>query len=146
MKIRKISKQDRQQYLEMTKMFYHSEAVLHPVPIEHAQRTFEEMMRSEVYLRGYFLEVHSKVAGYALTARTFSQESGGIVVWLEELFILPEYRSQGLGRECLSFLENEEGISRIRLEVEPENKRAFDLYCRLGYRELPYLQLVKDFT
>ena len=34
-----------------------------------------------------------------------------------------------------------EGITRIRLEVEPENIRAAALYAKLGFQPLPYNQM-----
>ena len=37
------------------------------------------------------------MAGYALLAKTFSQEAGGLVVWLDEMYVRPAYRSKGLG-------------------------------------------------
>ena len=36
------------------------------------------------YVDGYFIESEGKTAGFGLLAKTFSQESGGIVVWIEE--------------------------------------------------------------
>ena len=47
----------------------------------------------------------SKIAGYGLIAKTFSQEAGGMVYWLEELYILEEYRSKGLGSEYFRYME-----------------------------------------
>ena len=32
----------------------------------------------------------------------------------------------------------------MRLEVEPENERARALYARMGFSDLPYLQMHKD--
>ena len=34
--------------------------------------------------------------------------------------------------------------ARYRLEAEPENEGAVRLYHRMGYKELPYMQLVKE--
>ena len=45
--IRRITAADREIYLQMAHDFYHSEAVLHPVPDEYLARSFDEMMRSE---------------------------------------------------------------------------------------------------
>ena len=70
-----------------------------------------------------------------------------MVLWLEELFILEEYRSRGLGREFFSAVEayaRENGYARIRLEVEADNVRARSLYERLGYLPLAYEQMVKQ--
>lgn len=145
--IRKICKQDREAFLALSEQFYSSPAVLHPLPQDFHVRAFEELMRSEEYVGGYMLEEGGKVIGFALTAKTYSREAGGMVLWLEELYILPEYRSCGLGRAYFAFIEDyakRNGFARIRLEVEEANVRARSLYERLGYLPLEYGQMVKE--
>ena len=39
----------------------------------------------------------------------------------------------------------EPGVTRFRLEVEPDNIRAAALYERMGYKYLGYRQMVKEF-
>ncbi|ACL21265.1 Acetyltransferases [Desulfitobacterium sp. LBE] len=145
--IRAMQEGDRELFLELAAEFYHSDAVLHPVPEEFHSRTFAEMMSSDRYLNGYILEQENQAAGYAITAKTFSQEAGGIVVWIDEIYILPPYRSKGLAREFFQYLESHRhpGIKRIRLEVEEENVQAISLYKRLGFNDLEYIQMIKDF-
>ncbi|HJA20263.1 MAG TPA: GNAT family N-acetyltransferase [Candidatus Mediterraneibacter ornithocaccae] len=145
--IRKMTESDRDLYIEMAEEFYHSDAVLHPIPRAHFEKTAEEALKSGTYAEIYLLEYEGKTAGYGLTARTFSQEAGGQVLWIEELYIREAFRSRGLGREFFSYLEeNNKGVlSRLRLEVEADNTRAISLYERLGYEVLDYVQMIKDF-
>lgn len=145
--MRKITSADKELYLFLADEFYHSEAVLHPIPLKNIENTFNEMITSDTYAIGYILEFDGKDAGYALLAKTFSQESGGYAIWLEELYVLPEFRGKGIGSDFIKFLssEFEENISRIRLEVEEDNFGAIELYKRLGFAPLEYKQMVKDF-
>lgn len=145
--IRKIEKKDEKDYIAMAEEFYSSSAVLHPIPTDYFSRTFSELMTSDRYAEGYILEKGGETAGYALLAKTFSQEAGGLVIWAEELFIKPEYRSHGLGTEFFKFLEENrsDDVKRIRLEVELENEGAVKLYKRLGYDFLEYNQMIKEF-
>ncbi len=146
--IRSITKKDRELYRNMVREFYHSPAVLHPIPDTYIEKTFDEILRRNGYLAGYILEAQTGVgAGYALVAKTFSQEAGGVTWWLDELFILPEYRSHGLGREFFQHLEEQakqEGVCRIRLEVEEENQRAVQLYQKIGFQPFSYRQMIKE--
>ena len=48
--MRRIRPEDREIYLKMAHDFYHSDAVLHPVPDENLTASFDEMMRSDAYL------------------------------------------------------------------------------------------------
>ena len=145
MTIRKLTPSDRATYLDFVHRFYHSEAVLHPVPGTHFEATFSELMASDTYAECFFFEEEGKPVGYALLAKTFSQEAGGLTLWIEELFVLPEYRSCGFGSQFFAFLEETyPHAKRLRLEVEEENTRARALYERKGFESLPYLQLMKE--
>ncbi len=145
--IRPITKEDRDVYVSLADLFYHSEAVEHPVPPAYYERTFEELMRSEDYLEGFLFEVDREPAGYVLLAKTFSQEAGGMVWWIEELFLLPKFRGNGLGQQFFKWLEERrpQEVKRLRLEVERDNLGAKRLYGRQGYEALPYEQMIKSF-
>jgi len=146
MQIRRFRPEERELYLEMADAFYHSPAVLHAVPVSHLERTFDEMMRSDVYADGLLMETEDgQPAGYMLLSKTYSQESGGYVVWVEELSVLEKYRGLGFGTQALEWVkENYAHFSRIRLEVEHDNEKAIRLYSRLGFENLPYMQMVID--
>ncbi|HJC75176.1 MAG TPA: GNAT family N-acetyltransferase [Candidatus Mediterraneibacter faecavium] len=144
--IRKLTENHRDLYIRMAEEFYSSDAVLHPIPRAYIERTADEALQSDAYAEIYLLECEGEPAGYGLTARTFSQEAGGSVLWIEELYIREQFRSRGLGREFFSYIEekNKDRTARIRLEVEEENTRAASLYERLGYEKLDYKQMIKD--
>ena len=144
--IRKLTENHRDLYIRMAEEFYSSDAVLHPIPRAYIERTADEALQSDAYAEIYLLEYEGRTAGYGLTARTFSQEAGGQVLWIEELYIREQFRSRGLGREFFSYIEekNKDRTARIRLEVEEENTRAASLYERLGYEKLDYKQMIKD--
>lgn len=145
--IRKIQIDDQDAYIAMSKEFYSSEAVQHPIPEQYFQDTFDELMQSDAYTVCYIMEVDHKPAGYALLAKTFSQEAGGKVIWLDELYVRPSYRNCGLGHEFFSYLKNHlsPDVKRIRLEVEDDNTKAISLYKRMGFDYLPYSQMIIDY-
>ncbi len=145
--IRKVNETDREKYIEMVKSFYNSEAVCHEIPVSHIEAAFDEMMRSDIYMEGFIIEHEGETAGYANVAKTFSCEGGGLTVWAEEIFILPRFRSHGLGHELFAFLEScyGERLARMRLEITDANQRAEKLYRSLGFEPLEYRQLVKEF-
>ncbi len=142
--IRDLRPEDRRQYLEMAHDFYHSPAVLHPVPDACLERSFDEMMRSGDYMRGLIFEEDGRTAGYAVISKTFTQEAGGRVAWVEEIYILPEFRGHGLAHEFFASLRELEPAARYRLEIEPDNLRAKRLYAEMGFSRLDYEQMVMD--
>ena len=147
MTIRSIEPRDRAAYLRMTHAFYHSDAVLHPVPDAYLETTFEALMAKTPFVSAYIFEEAGETVGYALTATTFSQEAGGVVLWVEELYVEEPYRSQGIGRQFLTSLTQSppDGVKRIRLEVERENERAVKLYESLGFSFLGYDQMLIEY-
>lgn len=144
--IRKAEEKDKETFLHFTRDFYASDAVLHTIPDRYHRNIFEEIMRSEQYAEGFLIEHEGIPAGYALLAKTYSHECGGLVVWIEEIYIAPEFRGKGLAKEFFEYLEEKYGNSacRFRLELEPANEKAERLYRRLGFVPLDYKQMVKD--
>ena len=138
--IRKFVPEDREDYIRFSTEFYNSSAVDKPGPREHFEQGFDEMMRSDVYVQGYMLVCDGNNVGYCVTMKTYSVEAGGITIWIDELFVLEEYRSKGLGRELFKYIEEngDKKLRRIRLEVELENGRAISLYKKMGFEPAPY--------
>lgn len=78
-------------------------------------------------------------AGIACLARTFTLEHGGEVWWLDELYVIPELRSQGIGKALLdqaTALARGSGALAMELEVEADHGRAAHLYARAGFHTL----------
>ena len=144
--VRKVTPQDKEMYLSLTEKFYQSDAVSHNIPLENRLKTWDEIMRSDEYADCYFVIKDGDVAGYMLLAYTFSQEAGGKTTWIEEIYILPEFRSKGLGSEFFEFIkaEIEPDCARLRLEVEADNIRAKKLYKSLGFKQLEYEQMIRE--
>jgi GNAT superfamily N-acetyltransferase len=80
------------------------------------------------------IEQASKVVGYALLINYWSNEYGGLIVNIDELFIAANYRNQGIATQFIAYLiqRNEQEVA-FELEVNPENKNAYRLYQRLGF-------------
>lgn len=145
MTIRKIQQSDYNTYMELVQEFYSSDAVLHPIPPQNIERTFAELVRSDTYISAFIIENESKIAGYALTARYFSQEAGGEVIWIDEIYLRPQHRGGGIGTQVFEqiFAQFPEAAA-FRLEIEPDNVRAKKLYQRLGFKSLGYAQMLKQ--
>lgn len=143
--IREIRKEDRQLYMEMSEEFYNSEAVLHSIPESYREAAWEERCVPK-NSKGIYSGKRWRTGGVRLTSYTFSQEAGGKVVWLEELYIRPQFRCQGLGKEFFTYVDEKIAptVKRIRLEIEPDNLRAKKLYLAMGYEDLAYAQMVKE--
>ena len=141
---RRITKKDWELYRRYVDAFYHTDAVNAPVPEGNYRVTFDEMLRSDAYVKGYIFEYEGTPCGFTLLSKTFSQEAGGFSVTIEEIYIEEDFRGKGLATEFFDWLKAQPGIMRLRLEVEDYNKGAMRLYERMGFELLPYLQMVID--
>jgi ribosomal protein S18 acetylase RimI-like enzyme len=77
------------------------------------------------------------VRGYAILIPYWSNEFGGNLLFIDELYIVPENRNQGIGRLFFSFLDEVRPFDAVALalEVSPHNERARRLYESLGFNE-----------
>jgi GNAT superfamily N-acetyltransferase len=72
-----------------------------------------------------------ETAGFAIWFRTFSTWLGTTGIWLEDLFVRPEHRRFGLGRELLAALRDRTD-GRVEWAVLDWNTPAQDFYRSLG--------------
>lgn len=142
--IREIKSTDKEIFIKLANEFYSSDAVLHPIPEEYHARAFDEAVNSDLYLRILLLEYDGQTVGYCTLSKQFATEAGGFCLWFEDIYVRPEFRSKGLGKELFAYVEKNFGdVRRRRLEVEEENVRAVELYKRMGFEVLPYMQMIK---
>jgi GNAT superfamily N-acetyltransferase len=74
-------------------------------------------------------------AGYALFFTFYSTWEGRAGLFLEDLFVRPQYRSRGIGKALLSRvarIAQKENCYGLRWEVLNWNQTAIDFYRRLG--------------
>ena len=80
-------------------------------------------------LYGHLVEVDGQAAATALWFRSFSTWDGVAGVYLEDLFVRPQFRRRGLARKLLSTLAREcveRGYSRLEWTVLDWNTPALD--------------------
>ena len=79
--------------------------------------------------------VDGKEIGFALFFHNFSTFLGRAGIYLEDLFILPEYRGNGYGKAMLKELAKitaERGCGRLEWACLDWNKPSIDFYLSLG--------------
>jgi len=76
-------------------------------------------------------ETAGRVVGFALYTRTFSTWEVRPGIWMDDLFIRPESRRDGLGRAMLHELRSRTN-GRVEWEMQGGNERAEIFYEQLG--------------
>ena len=80
-------------------------------------------------------EYKKQVCGLAIYFYSYSTFLGKHGIYLEDLFVLPELRSKGIGKKLLANLAQiavQEGMGRLEWSVLDWNTKALDFYARLG--------------
>jgi GNAT superfamily N-acetyltransferase len=89
------------------------------------------------YAEAVIAEDDGEPIGFALFFHSFSTFLARPGLYLEDLFVLPTHRGQGVGRALLSHLARlavERGCGRLEWAVLNWNKDAIRFYERLGAR------------
>ena len=109
---------------------------------EHSIDTSQENLRTVIEAviadprYGFILAAiapDGSVVGAAYASSLLSFEHGGISGWLEELYVLPQWRDQGIGSQLLAAViahAKTVGWRALDLEVDATHQRAVPLYTR----------------
>jgi len=146
-KIRNFQNEDKSCVFRMMREFYNSPAVIHKASDAVLLADIEACISKSPFIEGYVFEKAGEIAGYAMVSKSFSTEAGGLCVWIEDIYLKPEFRGVGIGKEFFQYIEKlyKTAAARLRLEVESSNARAIEVYKKCGYEKLPYIQMIKDF-
>jgi GNAT superfamily N-acetyltransferase len=85
--------------------------------------------------RALIAEWDGQIAGYALFFEFYSTFQGRAGLFLEDIFVRPQFRKQGIGTDLLARVAKlawEEDFFCLRWEVLDWNKSAIDFYHKLG--------------
>jgi ribosomal protein S18 acetylase RimI-like enzyme len=101
------------------------------------RETLARLRREPWRGRPVVLDVSHQVAGYALLIAYWSNELGGEVCAVDELYVAHDFRSRGHGAALIQAIERgtvwPAPVAAIALGVTPGNTRALRLYERLGF-------------
>lgn len=136
-------KSDEDKVRKMMEVFYASPAVLSNGSDEIFRNDIEHCIGACPYLEGYVFTEDHNILGYAMIAKSFSTEFGKKCIWIEDLYVKPQYQGKGIGTKFFNYIEQQYPDCVIRLEVEEENLNAIHTYKKCGYEVIPYMEMKK---
>ena len=105
-------------------------------PIENIQKTLQRAAAHPEQLQIKVFKVGKEIVGYAILPAFWSNEYGGLVMIIDELYVIPTYRSKGISTLFIASLEQSKDYVLLHLEVVKENTAALALYKRLGFQAI----------
>jgi GNAT superfamily N-acetyltransferase len=136
--IRAATAADAETFLALVDALADYEKLARPTPAAR-QRLLRDGFGPAPRFRAYLAELDGRAIGYAITFETYSSFLALPTLYLEDLFVLPEARRHGVGREMFRRLAAEavrRGCGRMEWAVLDWNQLAIDFYEKLGARRL----------
>ena len=88
--------------------------------------------------RAWLVQHREMTIGYLILTLGFSFEYRGVDSFIDELYIEPQWRRMGFGRQAMRHVESQGrvlGVNALHLEVDRGNDAAIELYRRAGYAD-----------
>ena len=141
--IQEMKKEHTDEVFQMMKVFYSSPAVSTNGSDEIFMADIQNCLNDNPFLEGYVFAEQDIIMGYAMAAKSFSTAFGKPCVWIEDIYIKPDYRGKGIGSQFLDYIEQKYRDSILKLEGEEGNTAAVHVYKKSGFDVLPYMEMKK---
>lgn len=118
---------------------YAEDPSVYTMTADKALRTLKTLASEPLRGKAVVLGMSGVTAGYALLTSVWSNELGGTVCVVDEIYVVPAHRGAGLASWLVTSLRERttpwfRDAVAFELEVSPANTRARGLYERMGFR------------
>jgi len=128
---------------ETDKILYFIRKIAEYEKMESEVEATEEILHASIFERHeaevLFVSYNGEDAGFAVFFQNFSTFVGRAGIWLEDLYILPEYRGKGCGIALFNRLAEiacERGCKRFEWCCLDWNKQGIDFYLAHGAKPM----------
>lgn len=112
------------------------------------RRTLTEITLNPIRGTAAVLALEDRLCGYALLISFWSNEFGGEICAIDELYVEPAFRGRGFATQFIEMLAGADNpfwprpIAMITVEAYRTNPRAKALYEKLGFKASPNHSLI----
>ena len=126
----------REELVDMVLSLYKEDPHGAHMSTDKVQRTIEFLNTHPGAGEIVLLSDTHQLAGYAILINYWSNEYGGLVLFIDELYVKKEFQGKNIGTDFIQHLiaDVHDEYQSIVLEVLPTNERAFRLYSKLGFK------------
>lgn len=108
----------------------------YPLPSTAATQSFSTILADPELGRVFIVEIDDAPAGYVVLTFGFSMEYGGLRAFIDDFFVKPKARGDGLGGAALQIIRgvcSDLGIRALLVETDSESQPARRFYQRAGF-------------
>lgn len=135
MEIRRAEPHDVESLLDLMRQMQQDDPWSEPFDDVAVRSSLTELLSNPAYGVAYFARADEQAVGYVVICFDYSLEYRGKGAWVDELFVTPTHRGQGIASYLLDVAEKttvEQGAKYLHLEVNHGNP-AIELYRRRGF-------------
>lgn len=144
-KLRDYLDEDYNEFFEMVSSLYSDDLEGQLMNRTKVDATINECKKNTQKVQIKILLNNNEIIGYSILVYFWSNEYGGNILFIDELYVKEKFRSKGIGAYFLNCMEKIDNIVALQLETNPSNKRVFDYYTRLGFEVVGNTQMIKTF-
>ena len=135
---------DFEDFREMVSCLYEEDSEGLQISEEKILRTAEESLLKPEKVRIVMIRSGESNIGYGLLTFCWSNEHGGDVARMDELYVRPDYRGKGVGSHYIEYvLETCKDAFLFEVETTPSNDGAMRLYLESGFKASGNKHLVR---
>lgn len=135
LKLKIATTEDLDIILPMVKAYHHFEFM--ETDNDTRSQAIQTLLNNPQYGKIWLIQWEEKTVGYISLCPGYTIEFGGRDAFIDEFFILSDYRGKGLGNKTLELVKEkarEWGIKSLFLEVDKENIIAQNLYKKASFK------------
>ncbi|HMQ50298.1 MAG TPA: GNAT family N-acetyltransferase [Saprospiraceae bacterium] len=108
-----------------------------PMSLDKTRATFAALLDKPDRGNILVMEREGAIVGYSVLINFWSNEYGGNLLHIDELYVKAAYRSQGIASQFVHYLREQQfnNLVGMMLEVSDINDQARKLYYNLGFKQ-----------
>jgi len=145
MNFRPLKRTDYPELKRMMHALYVEDPVNEPITDQKISKTVTELRKQPRKGRIIIFDKDSVTIGYSILIFYWSNEYGGNILHIDELYVKPEHRERGAATCFFKHVARTYGdkIVAVQLEVSPSNIRAMNYYQKLGFKKTRNVHLTR---
>ncbi len=143
---RKFEPRDSTVLEQMAIDFYEEDTTMEKMSVEKVKMTIDSLTNNPDRWDILMIEADGEVVWYSILINFWSNEFGGNVLSIDEIYIIPSFRRNSIGTNFIQYIIDSKFNNWvcINLLVSPHNESATKLYERIWFRKYRYDQLTFD--
>jgi len=143
--LRDFEIKDKKDFYDMAALFYESGVADKIICREILHNTFNQCVNKSPFIRGVFICHDYLICGYALLTFTYSNEYGGLIMFIDELYVKEDFRTKGIASFFLSSIisEYKNDVVYVEVVISKNNRADVNICQKIGFVVNNYISMHK---